>query len=316
MGMISFRNWVRHIEKIESDRKAKIARDRAKAIVDYVNEWAKEREEDRWKKGHKQHIYVPYYIPHLHNSPILLRGAIFNLFCALILLCAGMEDGVEWLFSSVVIFTLVISNWLIDVHHERGNLANSFDIGYAIKSSILWFIAREVIFFFSFFFRYTALSLSPEISTGAAWPPTDISIPLARSIPLLNTIILLGSGVRLTWCHHLFLAGKDFAAIAYSLIITLLLAISFTVLQLFEYWESSFSINDSFFGRVFFISTGFHGAHVIVGSIMLSTCLFTLIKFNNFSNVNYVLFEVSSWYWHFVDVVWLFLFLVIYGNVL
>jgi len=169
--------------------------------------------------------------------------------------------------------------------------------------------------FFLFFFRYIALDRCTEITTGAVWPPIYIPLVMATSIPLLNTIILLRSGISLTWCHHIIISGYREEAVL-ALIITLLLAVSFTLLQLFEYLECGFSLNDSFFGRIFFIATGFHGLHVILGSIILLVCRVQILKDNVCRNRNHALFEIRSWYWHFVDVVWLFLFLIIYCNML
>ena len=138
---------------------------------------------------------------------------------------------------------------------------------------------------------------------------------MAISIPLLNTMILLRRGISLTWSHHLILSGYREEAVL-ALVTTLLLAAGFTFLQMYEYMECGFSINDSFFGRIFFVGTGFHGLHVILGSVLLLICRVQILKDNVCRNGNHALFEIRSWYWHFVDVVWLFLFLVIYCNVL
>jgi len=238
-----------------------------------------------------------------------------NLFCVLLIWAEG-----EVARSSIIGFFLVglaiITLWFLDVYWERGRSGfSSFEIDNSLKVCMVWFIRREVIFFFSFFFSYIALDRCTEITTGAAWPPIYIPLVIATSIPLLNTTILLRRGVSLTWCHHIIISGYREEAVL-ALTITLLLAASFTLLQLFEYRECGFSLNDSFFGRIFFIATGFHGLHVILGSVILLVCRVQILKDNVCRNRNHALFEIRSWYWHFVDVVWLFLFLIIYCNML
>ena len=256
-----------------------------------------------------------FYIPLPSPWPFLLRGGIFNMFCALLI---WAEGGVSRTFLAGFLFAglVITALWFLDVHWERGRSGHSsFEMDSSLKISMIWFIRREVIFFFSFFFSYIAFGSCTEINTGATWPPIFIPSVIATTIPLLNTMILLRRGLSLTWCHHIILAGKRRRSIL-ALLITILLAICFTLLQLFEYSECSFSLNDSSFGRIFFMATGFHGLHVMLGSAMLLVCGFQILKDNACRNRNHVLFETRSWYWHFVDVVWLFLFLIIYCNVL
>ena len=148
-------------------------------------------------------------------------------------------------------------------------------------------------FFFSFFFSYFALRSCTEVTSGGIWPPSIILLSSATSVPLLNTIILLSRGASLTWCHHIIISGNRQEAIL-ALLITLFLAFSFTLLQVFEYKESYFSLNDSFFGRIFYLATGFHGLHVILGSAILLTSLKHIINDNAIRRGNHVLFEISS----------------------
>nr|BBB16303.1 cytochrome oxidase subunit 3 [Pagurus sp. D20M] len=129
-------------------------------------------------------------------------------------------------------------------------------------------------------------------------------------IPLLNTIILLSSGATVTWSHHAIMEGKHKQSLQ-SLMLTVILGLYFTALQAFEYIEAPFTIADSVFGATFFVATGFHGLHVIIGTSFLLVCLIRLYKCH-FSSMHHFGFEAAAWYWHFVDVVWLFLYIFIY----
>jgi len=126
----------------------------------------------------------------------------------------------------------------------------------------------------------------------------------------LNTLILLTSGASVTWSHNAILLGDRFQAIL-SLVITILLAILFTCFQVFEYCSASFTISDSVYGSTFYLATGFHGFHILMGTTFLLVCLVRLLK-HHFTVQHHFGFEAAAWYYHFVDVVWLFLFAVIY----
>ena len=152
--------------------------------------------------------------------------------------------------------------------------------------------------------------LSPRTEIGSLWPPLNIIIFNPYIIPLLNTIILLSSGIFVTWCHYSLIFGSKFIRFI-SLLFTIFLGVIFTLLQVLEYNEASFTISDSVFGSIFFISTGFHGLHVLIGTIFLLINLIRII-INNFSSLHHFGFEAAAWYWHFVDVVWLFLYLLVY----
>ena len=260
-------------------------------------------------------IVPVFYIPQASPWPILFSVGIFNMFCILLIWAEGQVTSIS-IRRFLLLRLLIAGLWFSDVYCESGSLGfSSFEMDNSLKVSMVWFIGREIIFFFSFFFGYIALDGSTEISTGSTWPPLYLPLIRATSIPLLNTIILLSRGISLTWSHHIILTGyRDEALVA--LRITLLLATSFSLLQMFEYLECDFSINDSFYGRIFFMTTGFHGLHVILGSIILIICLVQIGVYNEFRRRNHVFFEIRSWYWHFVDVVWLFLFLIIYCNLI
>jgi len=148
------------------------------------------------------------------------------------------------------------------------------------------------------------------VELGAVWPPVGVSPFNPWRIPLLNTIILLTSGATITVVHHALLSGnREDSIMAFEL--TIGLAVAFTMLQIFEYVESSFRISDGVYGSTFFMATGFHGFHVIIGTIFIIVCFLRLISYE-FTRQHHFGFEAAAWYWHFVDVVWLFLFSVIY----
>lgn len=186
--------------------------------------------------------------------------------------------------------------------------AHTFEIQNNLKLRIILFIFREVIFFIGFFWAFLHASLSPTIEIGLIWPPISVNPLNPFRIPFLNTLVLLRSGVTVTWRHHSLINNLNSKP---RLLGTVVLGAYFSLLQAYEYIESSFSIRDSVFGRTFFIGTGFHGFHVLVGSLFLLICFLRKLE-DHFSNHHLIGFEIRIWYWHFVDVVWLFLFSVIY----
>lgn len=217
-----------------------------------------------------------------------------------------------YLFSlGVVIILLTIYQWWRDIVREgtyQGKHTIKVTIG--LKIGIILFIVSEVFFFISFFWGFFHRSLSPSIEIGINWPPQGIKTFNPIEIPLLNTIILLCSGISVTWAHHRLIIGIH-SQTTKALITTVTLGLYFTILQAYEYIEARFCIRDSIYGSSFYIATGFHGIHVIIGTIFLLICLTRHIKYH-FSINHHFGFEAAAWYWHFVDVVWLFLYISIY----
>ena len=210
-----------------------------------------------------------------------------------------------------ILILIVIQQWWRDVSREGSFQGiHTLIVETGLRWGIVLFILSEVIFFFSFFWAFFHRSLSPNIELGCSWPPLGVEAFNPWKVPLINTIILLSSGVRVTWSHHALIEG-NFSRAKQSLLITISLGVYFTLIQLLEYVEATFTISDSSFGRTFFVATGFHGLHVLVGTLFL---IFTLIRIHLgvFSPKHHFGFEASAWYWHFVDVVWLFLFITIY----
>jgi heme/copper-type cytochrome/quinol oxidase subunit 3 len=165
-------------------------------------------------------------------------------------------------------------------------------------------------FFVAFFWAFFHCSLNPGLAIGGVWPPADI-VPLNPwKIPLLNTVILLSSGASITWAHHSLVSGsKD--QLIYGLVLTIALASIFTGFQAYEYITAPFTISDGIYGSTFYMLTGFHGFHVIIGTLFITVSLWRSYK-DQYTIQHHVGFETAAWYWHFVDIVWLFLFITVY----
>ena len=211
----------------------------------------------------------------------------------------------------ILITILVIFQWWRDVTREGTFQGlHTYNVTIGLRWGIILFITSEVFFFLSFFWGFFHRRLSPRIEIGILWPPKGIETFNPIQIPLLNTLILLTSGLTVTWAHHRLIENNYTQALQ-RLLITVLLGFYFSILQGYEYIEASFTIADSVYGSSFFIATGFHGLHVIIGTTFLLVCLIRHYK-NHFSNIHHFGFEAAAWYWHFVDVVWLFLYISIY----
>lgn len=206
---------------------------------------------------------------------------------------------------------LCVYQWWRDVIRERTYQGfHTKIVVYGLKLRILLFIISEVFFFIRIFWCYFHIFLSPRIEIGRLWPPKNIQMFNPYNVPLLNTVILLASGVSVTWCHYSLINRFKYERFI-RLLITVLLGIIFTLFQYIEYSEASFSITDSVYGSIFFISTGFHGLHVLIGTLFLLINLIRIYN-RNYSSIHHFGFEAAAWYWHFVDVVWLFLYLLVY----
>ncbi len=175
---------------------------------------------------------------------------------------------------------------------------------------MILFIVSEIMFFFAFFWSYFYFSFNPGYILGCIWPPLYLQVINPFEIPLLNTVLLLTSGAALTWSHHCILLGCKIKSL-FALFLTIFLGIIFTLFQVYEYLVAPFSISDSVFGSIFYLTTGFHGFHVFVGTIFLIVCFFRLFL-DHFSKQQHFGFEAAAWYWHFVDIVWILLFIIYY----
>jgi len=223
----------------------------------------------------------------------------------------GFSGGYSMFYGGLFLVIYCMYVWWRDIIREstfEGHHTILVQLG--LRSGMLLFIVSEIMFFFGFFWAFFHSSIAPTIDIGAVWPPKGIEILNPWEIPFLNTILLLSSGASVTWAHHAILAGKRRDSVI-GLIVTIVLAIIFTSFQVMEYIEAPFTISDSVYGSCFFMATGFHGAHVFIGTIFLIVCLIRQLN-HHFTRKHHFGCEAAFWYWHFVDVVWLFLFVAIY----
>nr|WCH57755.1 cytochrome c oxidase subunit 3 [Hypnea pseudomusciformis] len=219
--------------------------------------------------------------------------------------------GSYLLFISFIFLLVSMFVWWRDVVREstlEGHHTGIVQRG--LRYGVVLFIISEILFFFAFFWAFFHSSLAPTIEIGTIWPPKGIAVLNPWEIPFLNTLILLLSGCTVTWSHHAIVSNLRKQAII-SLFLTILLAVIFTLFQAYEYNMADFRLSDGIYGSTFYMATGFHGFHVIIGTISLSVCFFRLINYQ-LTQEHHFGFESSAWYWHFVDVVWLFLFVSIY----
>nr|YP_010564888.1 cytochrome c oxidase subunit 3 [Pallenopsis patagonica]UZA61343.1 cytochrome c oxidase subunit 3 [Pallenopsis patagonica] len=253
--------------------------------------------------------FHPYHL--VNQSPWPLTGAL-----GVMIMMIGL---MEWIYmksmmmmilgSSIIIMTM--TQWWRDMIREstfQGHHTNKVING--LRWGMILFITSEVMFFLSFFWAFFHSSLSPSMEIGMMWPPKGIDSFNPMYIPLLNTLILLSSGMSVTWSHHSIMNNNIKNSLS-ALLMTVMLGMYFSMLQGWEYWSAQFTMADSVYGSTFFMATGFHGIHVLIGSIFL---LISYIRMNkmHMSKNHHMGFESAIWYWHFVDIVWLFLYSSIY----
>jgi cytochrome c oxidase subunit 3 len=254
----------------------------------------------------------PYHLVDPSPWPLLAAFAAGLLVTGIILLA---HYGMRWpLYLGVAGVLGCMFGWWRDVLKEsRTPGLHSAVVRLGLRYGMILFIASEVMFFVAFFWAYFHFALFPEHVSGAAqaiWPPKGIKTFDPWHLPFLNTMILLLSGCTVTWAHHCLL-HRDRQGLVVGLALTVLLGIVFTALQAYEYSLAPFAFTGGVYPSTFFLATGFHGFHVIVGTIFLAVCLFRAMA-GQFTPERHFGFEAAAWYWHFVDVVWLFLFVSIY----
>nr|ACQ91021.1 cytochrome c oxidase subunit III [Quadrula quadrula] len=252
------------------------------------------------------------------RSPFhLVEMSPWPVFCSVSVVCTvvGFVDWISGgslclLFCSVGLLVVVLFQWLRDIIRESNQGWHTSFVASNIRFGMVLFILSEVFFFLDFFWAFFSCSLVPGIEGGAVWPPVGVDSLDPFKIPLLNTAVLLGSGVSVTWAHHAVMVGNRMEAL-WGLMLTLFLGLYFSMLQGFEYFECSFTVADGVYGSLFYVMTGFHGVHVIMGSMILLVSLWRCFSYG-FSSERHIGLEIGIWYWHFVDVVWICLFLCIY----
>ena len=261
----------------------------------------------------KQH---PYHL--VDPSPWPIVGAVSALVLAIGAI-TYMHGGSLWLIvpgSLGVLYTMLM--WWRDVIAESQHGYHTAVVQLGLRYGMILFIASEVMFFVAWFWAFfdssltagSAQQIAKSTFTGGHWPPAGIEVFNPFHFPLLNTLILLTSGTTVTWAHHALIHG-DRRGLLWGLTLTILLGMTFTSVQAFEYAHAAFTFSGGIYGSTFFMATGFHGFHVIVGTIFLMVCLYRAYR-GDFKIDQHFGFEAAAWYWHFVDVVWLFLFFSIY----
>jgi cytochrome c oxidase subunit 3 len=241
----------------------------------------------------------------------------------------GFEKGTSWLFFlglAGVLYTMI--GWWRDVVKEANAGDHTPVVSIGLRYGMVLFIASEVMFFVAWFWMFFEMALFNDFRTlsgieevrnaWATWPPQGVTTVPAWELPLVNTLILLLSGTTVTWAHHALQQG-DRRATKIGLALTIVLGAIFTAVQAYEYHHilehkyffSEDAANAGLYGSAFFMATGFHGFHVLIGTIFLLVCLLRVMG-GGMTPKQHFGFEAAAWYWHFVDVVWLFLFAFIY----
>jgi len=256
----------------------------------------------------------PYHL--VDPSPWPIVGALGGFLTVLgIIIVAHVGNYIVLAAGLIVVLTTMFFWWRDVIHEGRTPGMHTPLVRLGLRYGMMFFIASEVMFFVGFFWAYFNFALFPDNvsvtgSTVAMWPPEGITTFDPFHLPFLNTMILLLSGTTITWAHHSLIEG-DRKNLIVGLGITILLGMSFTLCQAIEYYHAPFKFRGGVFPSVFFMATGFHGFHVIVGTLFLIVCWFRA-RDGQFTPQRHFGFEAAAWYWHFVDVVWLFLFVCIY----
>ena len=253
----------------------------------------------------------PFHLVSPSPWPIYTCVSLLALTSAGVLTMHAFNNAIYFLILAFICLISSMSLWFKDVIAEGTYIGNhTLAVQKGLNLGVALFIVSEALFFLGIFWAFFHSALSPTVELGAQWPPKGIEAVNPFELPLLNTVILLSSGVTVTYAHHSLIQGNRNGAL-YGLIYTVLLAIVFTALQAIEYSVSSFTMSDGTYGSCFYFGTGFHGLHVIIGTAFIAVGLWRVLAYHSTEN-HHLGLESSILYWHFVDIVWLFLFLSIY----
>ena len=262
-------------------------------------------------KNLKKTIVHSYHIVDPSPWPFVVAFSAFFTVFGLVLYRHNFALGLTLFSLGIIALILNVTFWWRDVVREgtfEGHHTEAVQHG--LRFGIILFIVSEIRLFLAFFWAYFYVSLNPAPSIGAVWPAKGVETMNPWLIPLLNTALLLTSGASLTWSHSALIGGYRIEVIT-GLVFTLVFATIFTLFQVYEYLNAPFSLTDGVYGSTFYMLTGLHGFHVIVGTAFLTVCLYRMRR-HHFTTTSHVGYECAAWYWHFVDVVWIFLFLVVY----
>jgi len=260
------------------------------------------------EKNHDYHILNPSIWPLIGgvSAFIMFFGAVM-----------WMQDNGPYLFLiglTGVLYTMFA--WWSDIVSEgEAGIDHTPVVRIGLRYGVVLFIMSEIMFFvawFWMFFKNAMYPMGPDSpAIDGIWPPVGIETFDPWHLPLINTLILLSSGAATTWAHHALVHENNKADMRTGLWLAILLGALFTGFQAYEYAEAAFAFSGNIYGATFFMATGFHGFHVLIGTIFLGICLIRVYK-GHFTPERHVGFEAAAWYWHFVDVVWLFLFFAVY----
>ena len=253
---------------------------------------------------HDYHILNPSVWPFL--------GAVggFTMLFGAVLFFHG--NGPWLMLMGMAVIAYVMVAWWSDVIRESHTGDHTPVVQIGLRYGFILFVMSEIMFFSAWFWNFFKHAMYPmEEGSGGIWPPVGIETFDPWHIPLINTLILLLSGCFATWAHHAIVHENNRKDMVNGLIGAIVLGLFFTLLQAYEYGHAAFGYSGNIYGATFFMATGFHGAHVIIGTAFLIVCLMRALK-GHFTPTSHIGFETAAWYWHFVDVVWLFLFFAVY----
>ena len=254
-------------------------------------------------KNHDYHILQPSIWPFMSaiSAFIMLIGCVLFFH----------EYGPAVMIIGLLSVLYCMYGWWSDVIVESNIGDHTPVVTIGLRYAVIMFITSEVMFFVAWFWTFFKHALYPMDAINNVWPPQGIETFDPWHLPLINTLILLCSGAAATWAHHAIAHDNDRKGLVNGLIISIALGALFTVFQAYEYAHATFGFSGNIYGASFFMATGFHGVHVLIGTIFLAVCLVRALK-GHFTPEKHIGFEAAAWYWHFVDVVWLFLFAAIY----
>jgi cytochrome c oxidase subunit III len=257
-------------------------------------------------KNHDYHILDPDPWPIIGSfSALALTGGAIMWF-------HNNDYGIPVMIAGFAMVLVTMYNWWANTVREADTGYHTPVVQLHLRYGMILFIASEVMFFLAWFWAFFDSALFPSAvdAVGGTWPPQGIEVLDPWGWPLLNTMILLCSGTTVTWAHHSLIHG-DRDGLKKGLWLTVLLGILFSCIQAYEYAHAPFEFGNNTYSSAFYMATGFHGFHVLVGTIFLIVCLVRTYK-GHFTPQQHFGFEAAAWYWHFVDVVWLFLFIAVY----
>jgi len=256
-------------------------------------------------KRHKLHVVCP------SPWPIFAGICAFIFAASLISSFYGFKYFGTPLTWSYIGLCANIAMWWRDVIRESAfEQVHTHKVKHGVKVAFGLFIVSELMLFFTFFWGYAHASIAPAPDVGSVWPPTGIDFLPYEGLPLVNTFLLAFSGASITLAHRFVNKGNLYLGVV-CIFVTVILGLTFLQFQIYEYVHAPTDITDGFYGTAFYMITGLHGMHVLVGVIFLFHCAYRF-TLNHYTRQHHAAFEMAIWYWHFVDAVWLYVFVVLY----